>query len=130
MPLAALALLVSALAGWTDSPAHRPLFTPPALPEGVYRTYVSPKPLDELARDLGVQPQSLTASDAFGRTGPYNRWTVARLYGGRRARVARTYRQEPHTGAVVEAWTLVSPYPDAALTRLEPGTLLIVLRLR
>jgi hypothetical protein len=28
-----------------------------------------------------------------------------------------------------EAWTMVSPYPSADLTRLEPGTLLIVLDL-
>jgi hypothetical protein len=26
-------------------------------------------------------------------------------------------------------WTLISPYPSADLTRLEPGTLLIVLNL-
>lgn len=128
MPLTALVLLVSALAGWTESPRHRALFTPPALPEGIYRTYVSPRPLDELAPALGVAPQSLVALDAFGQSGGYNRWTVARLYGARRARVARLPRVEH--GEVVEAWTLVSPYPDPGLQRLEPGTLLIVLRLR
>jgi hypothetical protein len=31
-------------------------------------------------------------------------------------------------GRVIETWILVSPYPDSRLERLEPGTLLIVLR--
>lgn len=129
MPLTTLALLASALAGWTESPAHRPLFTPPALPDGVYRTYVSPRPIDEIVRETGGEPRAVAALDAFGQTGPYNRWTLARLYGGRRARVARTYMVELDTGGF-EAWTMISPYPDPGLERLEPGTLLIVLRLR
>jgi hypothetical protein len=128
MPLAALFLLVSTLAGWTESPRHRTLFTPRAAPEGTYRTYVSPRPLDELAPGLGLTPQSVVPLDAFGQSGGYNRWTLAGLYGARRARVARMPRVE--NGQVVEAWTLVSPYPDPELRRLEPGTLLIVLRLR
>lgn len=128
MPLAALFLLVSTLAGWTESPRHRTLFTPPAAPEGTYRTYVSPRPLDELAPGLRLTPQSIVPLDAFGQSGGYNRWTLAQLYGARRARVARMPRME--NGQVVEAWTLVSPYPDPELRRLEPGTLLIVLRLR
>jgi hypothetical protein len=128
MPLAALLLLVSALAGWTESPRHRTLVTPPALPAGIYRTYVSPAPLDELAAGLGLTPESVVPLDAFGQSGGYNRWALARLYGARRPRVARMPRLE--NGQVVEAWTLVSPYPDPAMRRLEPGTLLIVLRLR
>ena len=28
-----------------------------------------------------------------------------------------------------ESWTLIAPYPDAALQRLESGTLIIVLRI-
>ena len=128
MPLAALALLVSTLAGWTESPRHRTLVTPPGLPEGVYRTWISPRPLDELAAGLGAVPERVIAADAFGQSGGYNRWTLAQLYGARRARVARLPRLE--NGQVVEAWTLVSPYPDPDLRRLEPGTLLIVLRLR
>jgi hypothetical protein len=28
----------------------------------------------------------------------------------------------------MESWTLIAPYPDLALRRLEPGTLIIVLR--
>jgi hypothetical protein len=51
---------------------------------------------------------------------------VARLYGSRQPRVARGARADE--GRVVESWTLVSPYPSADLTRLEHGTLRIVLR--
>ena len=29
----------------------------------------------------------------------------------------------------MESWTLIAPYPDAALQRLELGTLIIVLRI-
>jgi len=69
----------------------------------------------------------LLPADAFGRSGDYDRSKLARLYGARRASVARGPRLE--NGRVVESWTLVSPYPSVALERLEPGTLLIVQRL-
>ena len=72
------------------------------------------------------EPQALTPFDAFGRTGGYNRWQLAGLYGSRRARVARGPRvSDGHS----EAWTLVTPYPDPALRRLESGTLIVVVRL-
>jgi len=73
------------------------------------------------------EPKELLPFDAFGQTGRYDRWSVARLYGSRRARVARGPRSVQ--GHVTEAWTLISPYPDTSLTRLEAGTLLIVLRI-
>jgi hypothetical protein len=76
----------------------------------------------------GVEARPVAAAEAFGQSGGYNRWKLARLYGARRAKVARMPRVE--NGRVVEAWTLISPYPDPGLERLEPGTLLIVLRLR
>jgi hypothetical protein len=31
-------------------------------------------------------------------------------------------------GRTLEAWTLVSPYPDPSLMRLERGTLILVVR--
>jgi hypothetical protein len=52
---------------------------------------------------------------------------VARLYGAERARVSRGARTE--NGRAVESWTLISPYPDPTLQKLERGTLLVVLRL-
>ena len=64
--------------------------------------------------------------DAFGQSGSYDRWKVAGLYRRRRAHVARGPRLDQ---GQTESWTLISPYPDASLQRLEPGTLLIVLRI-
>ncbi|HEV3139494.1 MAG TPA: hypothetical protein VGY57_03205, partial [Vicinamibacterales bacterium] len=60
--------------------------------------------------------------DAFGSAGRYDRSALARAYGGTRARVARGWRK---TGDRFESITLISPYPDATLTRLNPGTLII-----
>ena len=125
-----LALLLAAPAGWTESPLFRRLFTPAAVPDGTYTTLVTPRSIDEVLAEIdpGVEARPLVALEAFGQSGGYNRWKLARLYGARRARVARFPRIE--NGEVVEAWTLISPYPDPTLERLEPGTLLIVLRVR
>jgi hypothetical protein len=124
-----LAALFVMLAGWTESPMFRHLFTPLRVPDGTYQTYVSPHPIDEVlaGMEAGVAAQPLVALEAFGQSGGYDRWKLARLYGAKRAKVARLPRVE--NGRVKEAWTLISPYPDPAMERLEPGTLLIVLRL-
>lgn len=124
--------------GFMESPAFLPLFTPRGLPPGTYRTYTSRHDLDTVVAALrrdrsvasgreGLAVHSLIASDAFGQSGGYNRWKLALLYGARRARIARAARVAD--GRPVEAWTLISPYPDAQLEHLNPGTLLIVLRL-
>ena len=124
-------------AGWAGAPAYGELFAPRAHRDA-YQFFTNPHGLEtllaELVRDAasvltpgGWTPRALLAFDAFGQSGEYDRTRLARVYGARRARVARGPRQEG--GAVVESWTLVSPYPDPTLTRLEPGTLLIVLRL-
>jgi hypothetical protein len=119
---------------WRDAPEYLPLFTPLVHREN-YRAYVSPLGLDEtlktLLADPAVQrppgawdPQPMIAFDAFGRSGSYNRWKLAGLYGSRRARVARGPRVDH---GQTESWMLVTPYPDPSLQRLDPGTLLIVL---
>ena len=72
------------------------------------------------------QPASTAALDAFGQTGDYDRWALARLYGGRHPRVARGPRLAPD--GRTESWTLISPYPSPTLRRLESGTLALVLR--
>lgn len=72
------------------------------------------------------QVQQLDPLEAFGTAGIYDRSKVARLYVGRRASVVRGPVE--HGGRVVAAVTLVSPYPDATLSRLEPGTLAILIR--
>jgi hypothetical protein len=122
---------------WREAPEYLPLFTPPRAPVGAYSTYVSKLDIDaavtRIRRDPAAasvpgawQVHALIPFDAFGQSGGYDRWKVARLYGAKRARVARGPRME--NGQVVESWTLVSPYPDALVQRLEPGTLLIILR--
>jgi hypothetical protein len=52
---------------------------------------------------------------------------VARLYTGRKANVVRI-PVERH-GRTIAAVTLISPHPDPTLSRLEEGTLVIVLNL-
>lgn len=112
------------------------LFAPDAH-RAAYRTFVSPAGLDETLKWLLADPAvlhppgawtraSLTPYDAFGLSGDYNRWQVAVLYGSRRPVVARGPRADQ---GELESWTLVSPYPDSSLQRLEPGTLIIVLRI-
>ena len=71
-------------------------------------------------------PQAMIPYDAFGLSGSYNRWKVAGLYRSRRAQVARGPRVDQ---GQTESWTLISPYPDETLQRLESGTLIIVLRI-
>ena len=136
--LGALAVVIAAGgAGWQDAPDYLAVVAP-AAHRDAYRTAVSPLDLDAVLKTLAGDPSlartpgAWTAraelpTDAFGRAGNYNRWALVRLYGSRQPRVARGARLEE--GRVVESWTLVSPYPSPDLTRLEPGTLLIVLRI-
>lgn len=127
---------VRAAEAWREAPEYLNLFAPVAHREN-YRAYVSPDGLDDTLRrlmaDPAVQrpagawtPEWVHPFDAFGRTGSYNRWKLAGLYGSRRARVARGPRVDQ---GQAESWMLVAPYPDPALQRLESGTLIIVLRL-
>ena len=125
------------LRGWTEAPAHAGLFAPPAH-RAAYRAYVRPEPLAAVLTAIGGLPGLLRTpggwtagpelpAGAFGEAGRYDRWAVARLYGARRPLVARGPRVDG--GAVTESWTLISPYPDAALRELSEGTLLIVLQM-
>jgi hypothetical protein len=126
-----------ALAGsWDEAPAYLRLFAP-ASARSFYRAYVSRQPLDDALRAIGAipsllhppgawTPQASAPADAFGRSGSYNRWTVARLYGGTPVRFARGPRGR--NGRADESWTLLSPYPAVDVRRLEQGTLLLVLR--
>src|SRR5262245_31325679 len=124
---------------WRDAPEYLSLAAPAGPRRGAYRTYVTamdlatalarlPEDAQPLATPGGWKPQSLLPADAFGQTGRYDRFKLARVYGSRRPQVARG--PVGHDGQVTEMWTLVSPYPDPQLERLEPGTLLIVLSLR
>jgi hypothetical protein len=136
---AAVAGVVPPLAAhWQEAPAYVALFAPSGVRAGAYHTYVSRLGIDALTAALAAEPSLLhppgswtpaavIAADAFGQTGAYDRSRLARLYGSTRPVVARGPRGA--TAHPTEAWTLISPYPSADLTRLEPGTLLIVLNL-
>ena len=97
------------------------LFTPLRPQRGRYEVCTTEQPLTSVA-EPGWAVELVAPLDAFGSAGPYNRAKVARLYGGQRAAVARGWVE--HNGQF-EAMTLISPYPDATLTRLESGTLVI-----
>ena len=136
--VAASAALAAAAAPASLRPAPEflAMFTPRAHREA-YSAYVSPRPVAELLRELEHDPERLDPPgswqarpagpfDAFGEAGTYDRFRIARLYGATRALVARGPRG---SGArVAEMWTLISPYPTPDLSRLEPGTLVLVLR--
>ena len=130
--------LLTAGSAWKEAPEFLPLFVPAGPRAASYRTYVSPLDLDtilgQLADDASLvrtpgawEPHAVLPLDAFGQTGSYNRWSLVRLYRASSPRVVRGARRD--AGQITESWTLVSPYPDATLQRLEHGTLLIVLRL-
>jgi hypothetical protein len=123
-------------AQWREAPDYLALFVP-RIDRRSYRAFVSPLPLDAVLHGLAPDddrlhpPGAWTARpenplDAFGNGGTYDRFAVARLFGSHRPQVARGPRGRQ--GRVEESWTLVSPYPAADLSHLEPGTLLIALR--
>jgi hypothetical protein len=119
---------------WREAPEYVDLFAP-AAHRAAYRAYLAPSDLEatlaHVRADPGVlqppgawAPQAQIPYDAFGLSGSYNRWKVAGLYRSRRARVARGPRVDQGR---MESWTLIAPYPDVHLQRLEPGTLILVL---
>lgn len=136
--VAAVVLVHAAPAGgpWRAAPAYVSLFTP-AADRAAYEAFVTSRPLDQVLRALqgdpllvhppgAWEPTSVIAADAFGASGPYDQSRLARLYGATRVQVARGPRG-PH-GVVTESWSMFSPYPDPSFRTLQPGTLLIVLR--
>jgi hypothetical protein len=125
----------------TPAPALARLFTPLQAPAGAYTVTVLTEGIEAaLARVKEAlapnavagdppgswQVQQMNPLEAFGTTGAYDRSKVARLYTGRRASVVRGPVERG--GKVIAAVTLLSPYPDATLSRLEAGTLVIVIR--
>ncbi len=97
------------------------LFTPARPQLGRYEVCTTREPLTAVARPEWLT-ETLPPLDAFGAAGAYDRAALSRLYGGRRVIVARGWTEE---GNRFEALTLISPHPDATLTRLMPGTLVI-----
>ena len=124
--------------GWQDAPEYLRLFAPFGTRADAYRIFVTTLPIDALLGRLAQDPSLLRPAgawvpapvlpaDAFGQTGRYDRSRLARVYGARRPVVARGPRGV--AGRPTEAWTMISPYPSRDLTRLEPGTMLIVVDL-
>ena len=113
---------------WTCHAALAALFTPARPEVGRYDVCTTADPLTasvaQGASD-GVHfgdVQALEPFAAFGAAGPYNRTTLARLYGGTRVQVARGWAEYDDR---FESVTLISPYPDPSLVRLSPGTMAI-----
>jgi hypothetical protein len=115
-----VAALVPQPASCVPAPALAALFTPPRPELGRYEACVSDAPLDG-------QVEALEPLDAFGSAGPYDRPALQRLYGGTRVNVSRTWTATPDEFV---ATTRLSPYPNAQLTHLNPGTLEIRWHLR
>jgi hypothetical protein len=124
-------------APFAEAPEYLSLFAPRAQ-RAAYATAVSPLGIDAVLASYADDASMIRTpgawrarpeppQDAFGAGGDYNRWTLARLYAATQPRVARGPRLE--NGRVAETWILVSPYPDASMTRLEPGTLRIVVKI-
>jgi hypothetical protein len=110
-------------------PAFTRLFTPPRPLLGRYQVCTTDEPLDRLvAGPASTTPErygeieALEALDAFGAAGTYQRSALSRLYGGTRVRVVRGWAAP---AGQFESITLLSPYPDASLNRLLPGTMSI-----
>jgi hypothetical protein len=105
-------------------PALTALFTPPRPRLGRYEVCVTGEPL-ERARLSGWQLgrlELLEPLDAFGAAGPYDRPKLVQLYRGRRVEVQRGWKDE---GGRFQSVTLLSPYPDASLTTLNQGTMIV-----
>ncbi len=122
---------------WDEAPAYLALFVP-RMYRAAYRAFTTSASLNAVLSRIGADvedsaqgpgawiPHQENPVDAFGMGGTYDRWKLSRLFGSRRPSVARGVRGR---GTLVEeSWTLISPYPSVDLERLEPGTLLIVLR--
>ncbi len=120
---------------WREAPAYLRPFAPADPRADAFRIFVSSDDLDTALQRLNIEPATrpdgmwaprpASPLDAFGQGGTYDRSRVTRLYGAARPRVARGTTIVDGTQ---EFWTLISPHPDAALDRLEGGTLLLVLR--
>jgi hypothetical protein len=107
-------------------PGLAALFTPAAPELGRYEVCTRADTLEasvEAGRAGGLHVgdiEALESLDAFGASGSYDRARLARLYGGTRVHVAHGWGESADR---FESVTLLSPYPDATLTHLNPGTM-------
>ena len=96
----------------------------PADPDGVNRFIVcrSIRAIEELASPQWTTLDAVV-DDAFPGVAPSVRRALALLYRGRRLQVVRGWRT---TAGRFESVTLVAPPPDDAITRLAPGTMIVI----
>jgi hypothetical protein len=119
----------------TPDAALTRLFTPLAVPVGTYVVYTSTETIDALTERLRAldaspapgawKPSRPEANVAFGQEGRYDRARLARLFNGMRVSVVRGSLVQDGQGV---AYTLVSPFPDATLSRIVEGTMVIEFR--
>jgi hypothetical protein len=130
----ALVLMAAPALGTPDEALTR-LFTPLGAPAGTYVVYTSGEAIEPLAAHLreldpspapgAWTPTRPEAHGAFGQEGVYDRARLARLFNGKRVTVVRgSVRRDGQR----LAYTLVSPYPDATLSRIVDGTMVIEFR--
>jgi hypothetical protein len=118
-------IVVAAL--MTCDPALATLFTPRHAQLGRYEVCTTADAIETVIAGGGLaRPdtsiEALESLEAFGGAGSYDRSRLARLYGGNRVRVARGWTE---SDGRFESVTLLSPYPDASLTHLNSGTMVI-----
>src|SRR4029450_6441787 len=76
----------------TCDPALTALFTPPHPQAGRYEVCTTTDPIETVA-EHGWTIEALDPLDPAGSAGPYDRFAVSRLYGGRRVQVARGWHE-------------------------------------
>jgi hypothetical protein len=121
-----LALLTTLAPTLACDPTLAALFTPLRPSLGAYEVCTTTDSLEDVvmaASGARFAPSELVDPlDAFGAAGRYSRAALAQLYKGKRVRVARGWTKHADR---FESMTLLSPHPDATLTRLLPGTMVI-----
>src|SRR5437763_1045829 len=96
MILKAAVYLLTAQFSCSPAPALAALFTPVHPLVGRYEVCTTSESIGVTLASAGVKEARIEAVeplDAFGAGGPYNRFAVARLYGGTRAAVAHAWIQ-------------------------------------
>ena len=131
-PFALVLLSLGPVALGTPDATLTRLFTPRSVPSGTYVVHVSADPIEALTSRLRALDPSPSpgawelsrpeAHNAFGQDGVYDRARLARLFTGKRVTVVR--------GSLVlegrrVAYTLISPYPNASMSAIEPGTMVV-----
>jgi hypothetical protein len=111
-------------------------FTPATFAAGSFAVHRSAEEIGRLAARLRAldsapapgawQVERAGVFDAFGGEGSYDKARLARLFGGSSPSVARGTLV---TATGRRAFTLISPCPDASLSSLRPGTMVVVTRL-